>query len=62
MAGMHSGKFVADMYKYLHTQAKKIKSINRFHSYQDSGLEQDDFNESVNNLLDCKENYEVHYV
>ncbi|KAJ8678804.1 hypothetical protein QAD02_014591 [Eretmocerus hayati] len=62
MAGLHSGRFIAEMYESLHSQVKKIKSIRRFHAYTDSGLEEDDFRESINNLLDCKENYEDHYV
>ncbi|XP_014224508.1 protein misato [Trichogramma pretiosum] len=60
MAGLHSGKFVADMYHSLHENVRKIRSINRFHSFADSGLEQDEFEECIHNLLDCKENYEEH--
>ena len=60
MAGLHTGGFVANMYEGLHNQVKKVKSIRRFHAFEESGLEQDEFYESVHNLLDCKENYEDH--
>jgi hypothetical protein len=57
MAGLHTGKFMAEMYESLHNQVKKIKSLNKFHTFLDSGLEADDFQESINNLMDCQENY-----
>lgn len=62
MAGLHTGNFMANMYESLHSQAKKIRSIGRFHAFQDAGLEEDEFHESVHNLLDCKETYEDHDV
>ncbi|XP_001606064.1 protein misato [Nasonia vitripennis] len=60
MAGLHSGNFMAKMYESLHDQVKKVRSLNKFHAFVDSGIEQDEFMESVHNLLDCKESYEDH--
>lgn len=62
MAGLHSGSSLANMYESLYNQAKKVKSIKRFHAFENSGLENDEYMESLNNLLDCKEAYEDHYV
>lgn len=62
MAGLHSGNSLSSMYESLHDQLSKIKSIKKFHAFTDSGLEEDEFNECLNHLLDCKENYEDHYV
>ena len=60
LAGLHSGNYIAKMYESLHEIVRNIKSFNKFHSYLASGVEQDEFEESVHNLLDCKENYEEH--
>lgn len=62
MAGLHSGNNLAKMYELLYNETRAVKSIKRFHPFENSGLEQDEFVDSVNNLLDCKENYEDHYV
>lgn len=62
MAGLHSGNGLSSMYESLHDQLSKIKSIKKFHAFTDSGLEEDEFNECLNHLLDCKENYEDHYM
>ena len=62
MAGLHSGSSLATMYESLYNQARKVKSIKKLHAFQDSGLEQDEFADSLNNLLDCKEAYEDHYI
>lgn len=62
MAGLHSGNSLSSMYESLHDQLSKIKSIKKFHAFTDSGLEEDEFNECLNHLLDCKENYEDHYM
>lgn len=62
MAGLHSGGSLANMYKSLYNQAKKVKNIRRFHAFDNSGLEQDEFKDCLDNLLDCKESYEDHYV
>ncbi|XP_014204337.1 protein misato [Copidosoma floridanum] len=60
MAGLHSGRFIADMYEALIKETKKVGSLRKFHAFEISGLEQDEFQESVHNLIDCKENYEEH--
>ncbi|XP_033211026.1 protein misato isoform X2 [Belonocnema kinseyi] len=62
MAGLHSGDSLAKMYEFLYNQAKKVKNIKRFHAFDNSGLEQDEFKDCLDNLLDCKEAYEDHYV
>ncbi|XP_060822093.1 protein misato [Bombus pascuorum] len=62
MAGLHSGNSLSSMYESLHDQLSKIKSIKKFHAFTDSGLEEDEFNECLSHLLDCKENYEDHYM
>ncbi|XP_015603169.1 protein misato [Cephus cinctus] len=62
MAGLHSGEGLSKMFSSLHDQAMKVKSIKKFHAFQDSGLEQDEYAECLNYLLDCKEAYEDHYV
>lgn len=62
MAGLHSGNNLGAMYESLHNQLSKIKNIKKFHIFTDSGLEEDEFNECLNHLLDCKENYEDHYI
>ncbi|XP_051166015.1 protein misato [Leptopilina boulardi] len=62
MAGLHSGSSLSNMYESLYNQAKKVRTIKRFHAFENSGLENDEYMESLNNLLDCKEAYEDHYV
>ncbi|XP_043506654.1 protein misato [Frieseomelitta varia] len=62
MAGLHSGNNLSAMYESLHSQLSRIRSIKKFHAFTDSGLEEDEFNECLNYLLDCKENYEDHYI
>ncbi|KAK1136270.1 hypothetical protein K0M31_000835 [Melipona bicolor] len=62
MAGLHSGNDLSAMYESLHSQLSRIRSIKKFHAFTDSGLEEDEFNECLNYLLDCKENYEDHYI
>lgn len=62
MAGLHSGNNLSAMYESLYNQLSRIKSIKKFHVFTDSGLEEDEFNECLNHLLDCKENYEDHYI
>ncbi|XP_034173458.2 misato mitochondrial distribution and morphology regulator [Osmia lignaria lignaria] len=62
MAGLHSGSTLGTMYESLHVQLSKIRSIKKFYAFMESGLEEDEFKECLNHLLDCKENYEDHYV
>nr|XP_050858209.1 protein misato [Vespula vulgaris] len=62
MAGLHSGSSLASMYESLHNQVQRIRSIKKFHAFTDSGLEEDEFSECLNHLLDCKETYEDHYI
>lgn len=62
MAGLHSGSSIASIYESLHTQVQRIRSIKRFHAFTDSGLEEDEFSDCLNHLLDCKETYEDHYI
>nr|XP_033328532.1 protein misato isoform X2 [Megalopta genalis] len=62
MAGLHSGSSLRTMYESLHSQVSRIRSIRQFHAFTDSGLEEDEFRECLNHLLDCKENYEDHYI
>ncbi|XP_019697425.1 protein misato isoform X2 [Harpegnathos saltator] len=62
MAGMHSNGSIAAMYETLLKQTKRIRSIKKFHSFTDSGLDEDEFAECIHNLQDCKETYENHYI
>ncbi|CAK9805721.1 Protein misato [Anthophora quadrimaculata] len=62
MAGLHSGSSLSAMYESLHEQLSKIRSIKKFHAFTESGLEEDEFKECLNHLLDCKENYEDQYI
>ncbi|XP_076658270.1 misato mitochondrial distribution and morphology regulator [Halictus rubicundus] len=62
MAGLHSGSSIQTMYESLHSQLSRIRSIRQFHAFTDSGLEEDEFRECLNHLLDCKENYEDNYI
>lgn len=58
MAGLHTGKFIAEMYDSLHKHVERKKRSVRFHAFEASGLERVEFEESVNDLLNCKDNYE----
>ncbi|XP_017882951.1 protein misato [Ceratina calcarata] len=62
MAGLHSGSSLGAMYDSLYNQLNRIKSIKKYHMFTDSGLEEDEFKDSLDHLLDCKENYEDHYM
>ncbi|XP_012270031.1 protein misato [Orussus abietinus] len=62
MAGLHSGDCISGMFESLHTQASRVKTIKRFHAFQDSGLEEDEFKQCLHHLLDSKEAYEDHYI
>ncbi|CAD6224659.1 GSCOCG00005489001-RA-CDS [Cotesia congregata] len=62
LAGLHSGSGLAFMFNSLHTQASRVKSIRRFHMFEDTGLEQDDFIHCLDSLLDSKESYEDHFL
>ncbi|XP_058788776.1 protein misato [Phymastichus coffea] len=59
MAGLHTGKFMSKMYDSLYKGVEqKVRSLRRFNAFILSGLEEDEFKESVNDLLNCKDNYE----
>lgn len=62
MGGLHSGNTLSAMYESLHKQVSKVRSINKFHAFRDSGLEEDEFKESLDHLLDCKESFEDSYI
>ena len=62
MAGLHSGSYVATMYEALYNCAEKTKNLNRFHAFQESGLDKDEYSESLNNLLDCRDAYQEQYI
>ncbi|XP_076245344.1 misato mitochondrial distribution and morphology regulator [Calliopsis andreniformis] len=62
MAGLHSGNNIATMYESLYNQVSRIRNFRKFHMFMDSGLEEDEFKECLNYLLDSKENYEDHYI
>ncbi|XP_066587453.1 protein misato [Prorops nasuta] len=61
MAGIHSGSSLGLMYESLHEQLRKVKNIKKYHTFLDSGLEEDEFKECLEHLLDSKELYEDHY-
>lgn len=61
MAGLHSGPGLSGMFDSLHSQATRIKNINKLRAFVESGLEQDEFNECLDQLLTYKEAYEDHY-
>lgn len=61
MAGLHSGTGLSEMYESLHKQLSRVRSIKKFHAFTDSGLEEDEFKECLDHLLDCKEAYKDHY-
>lgn len=62
MAGLHSGNSLSAMYDSLYNQLSRIRNIKKYHMFTESGLEEDEFKDSLDHLLDCKENYEDHYV
>ncbi|KOC68125.1 Protein misato [Habropoda laboriosa] len=62
MAGLHSGSSLGATYESLHDQLNRIRNIKKFHAFTESGLEEDEFKECLDYLLDCKENYEDQYI
>uniref|UniRef100_A0A0C9RQ27 Mst_0 protein n=1 Tax=Fopius arisanus TaxID=64838 RepID=A0A0C9RQ27_9HYME len=62
LSGIHSTPELSRLFESLHDSLASIKNIKRFHALADSGLEQDDFKECLDHLLDSKENYEEHFV
>ncbi|KAI4499578.1 hypothetical protein M0802_005474 [Mischocyttarus mexicanus] len=62
MAGLHTGRSLGSMFECLHNQLMRVRSINRFHAFSDSGLDANEFHDCCNYLLDCKERYEDHYI
>ncbi|XP_046489750.1 protein misato isoform X1 [Neodiprion pinetum] len=61
LAGLHSGPGLSHMFDSLHSQASRIKSISKLRGFKDSGLEQDELIECLDQLLTYKEAYEDHY-
>ncbi|XP_063995599.1 protein misato [Diachasmimorpha longicaudata] len=61
LSGIHSTSELSKLFESLHDSLSKIKTIKKFHAFEDAGLEQDDFTECLSYLLDSKENYEDHY-
>ncbi|XP_034935497.1 protein misato [Chelonus insularis] len=62
MAGLHSGSGIKNMFETLHSQLSRIRSIKKFYTFEESGLEQDEFFECLNYLQDSKEAYEDNYM
>ncbi|XP_066245946.1 protein misato [Euwallacea similis] len=58
LAGFHSSTDIGAMFESLHSEAAKLK-ITRFHQF---ALERDEYEESLNDLLSFKENYEDNYL
>ncbi|XP_050305955.1 protein misato [Anthonomus grandis grandis] len=58
LAGFHSGTEIGAMLESLHAEAGKLK-IGRFHKF---ALEKDEYEESLNNILTLRENYEDSYL
>lgn len=57
MAGLHNGSEIASTLDSLHIEAVKIK-YKRLHQFNNTGMEFDDFKESLEKLLELKECYE----
>lgn len=45
------------MFESLHSQAKRIK-YRRLHQFKEAGLEEDEFNNCLDKLIDLKECYD----
>lgn len=58
LAGFHSGTEIGEMLESLHTEAKKLK-IARFHQFT---LERDEYEETLDDILSFRENYEDSYL
>lgn len=57
MGGLHTGSEIGTTLECLHREAAKIK-YERLHQFNSTGLELDDFRESLEKLLELKECYE----
>lgn len=60
ISGCHTGTQVGDMLENVHRETTRIK-ISRYHQFLNSGLETDEYKESMNRLLDLRECYEDSY-
>lgn len=57
IAGYHNGNFMTDMIEKLHREVSRIK-FSKLHKFQEEGLEDADYSESLNKLSEFKDNYE----
>lgn len=56
LSGLHSSNSVGTMLESLHLEASKLR-LQRLHQFQNSGLEEDEFKECMNHLLERRECY-----
>jgi hypothetical protein len=61
LAGLHNGKFVGNMFEVLSKELEKIK-YKRFHQFVNEGIENDQFKECFDHILDLKDCYEDNYL
>ncbi|XP_063924432.1 protein misato-like [Zophobas morio] len=61
LAGLHSGKFVGNMFDVLVKDLEKIK-YKRFHQFVSEGVENDQFRECFDRILDLRDCYEDNYL
>lgn len=57
IAGYHNGNFMADVIEKLHRDVSRIK-FAKLHKFQEQGLEEADYKESLDRLAEFKDNYE----
>ncbi|CAH0555750.1 unnamed protein product [Brassicogethes aeneus] len=60
LAGLHTGAEIGVMLEKLHTETRKIK-FKRFNAFISGGIENDDFEECLDNIFTLRENYEDNY-
>lgn len=56
LSGLHSSNSVGTMLESLHLEASKLR-LQRLHQFRNSGLEEDEFKECMNHLLERRECY-----
>ncbi|EFA05270.1 protein misato [Tribolium castaneum] len=61
LAGLHTGKFVGTMLETLSQELEKIK-YKKYHQFVSEGVENDQFRECFDRLLDLKDCYEDNYL
>lgn len=57
VAGVHCFNGISHMLEILHRESKRVK-ISKFHQFMTSGLEEDEYNETLHKILDLKDCYE----